>query len=79
MSKKIFSQKTPEERLRRAISELPTRDNQSVLDAQVYLSLSDDALSKLPAFENGEVKFYSIGDVLMGKSTLIQFVKQLKK
>lgn len=59
---------------------LPTNDSQAVEDVKIYSSLSDDDLNKLPAFEpNGEVKFYPVGDSLLGKSALIQFIKQLKK
>lgn len=62
-----------------AMRDLPIYDNEAISAAGVYLSLSDDGLNKLEAFNpDGSVKFYNIGAHILGKSALIQFVKSIK-
>lgn len=74
LSKKSFKQQHDE-----AMSGLPIHDNQAISDVGAYLLMSDELLNQLSNFdENGDFKFYKVGDVLMGKTTLIQFVKSIK-
>lgn len=79
MGKQLVNHKSLEKQHREAISKLPINDIQAVEDVRIYSSMSADELDKLPAFEqNGDVKFYKCGDVVLGKLSLIQFVKSLK-
>ena len=79
MSKQVFQRKSLYQRQKEAISTLPINDNIAVSDARVYSAMSEDELKSLPAFEaNGDVKFYKVGEILLGKLALIQFVKSLK-
>ncbi len=79
MSKQSFNHKSLEKKHREAILKLPINDSQAVEDVRIYSSMSEDELNKLPSFEeNGDFKYYKCGDVLLGKLSLIQFVKSLK-
>lgn len=79
MGKQLFNHKSLEKQHREAISKLPTNDSQAVEDVRIYSSMSADELDKLPAFEqDGSVKFYTVGNTVLGKLSLIQFVKSLK-
>ena len=80
MGKQLFNHKSLEKQHREAISKLPINDSQAVLDAvKLYSSMSDKELNNLPTFsEDGSVKFYYVGSAVLGKLSLIQFVKSLK-
>jgi hypothetical protein len=79
MAKQLFNHKSLEKQHREAISKLPINDSKAVEDVRIYASMSEEELNKLPAFEeNGDFKYYSVGDVLLGKLSLIQFVKSIK-
>ena len=79
MSKQLISRKSLYQRQKEAISSLPIHDSQAIADVNIYSALSEDELNKLPSFEeNGDIKFYKVGDSIFGKQTLIQFVKSLK-
>lgn len=63
-----------------AMDGLPINDEGAMESAEIYLSLSEEGLNKLEAFNpDGTVKFYYIGSFVLGKSALIQFVKSIKK
>lgn len=64
---------------RDAIDSLPIHDTKAVEDAQVYLTLPAETLNKLPQFTpEGDPAFYSVGDILMGKTTLLKFIETIK-
>ena len=69
-------------RIKKALAnsiDLPFDNIQAVEDAHVYSSMTEDGLNNLPAFwPDGTVRFYECGGVLLGRSALIQFIKQLK-
>lgn len=79
MSKKVFNHKSLEKQRQEAISRLPHNDSQAMEDVRIYSAMSESDLAKLPAFdEDGKMKYYKIGDQLLGKLSLIQFVKSIK-
>lgn len=80
MSKKLFNKKSFKQQHQEAINRLPMNDNQAIQDAiTIYSAMSDDELNNLPSFcDDGSVKFYPVGSSLLGKLSLIQFVKSLK-
>lgn len=58
---------------------LPVHDNRAIEDAMVYVTMSKDGFEALPAFwEDGTVRFYEIGGVLLGKNSLKHFVNTIK-
>jgi hypothetical protein len=58
---------------------LPVRNKQAIKDAQVYLDMTDDGFRNLPAFyEDGSVRFYEVGGMLLGKSALTRFIETIK-
>lgn len=72
--KKSLSQK-----LKEVMDGLPINDPRAIEDAQVYVSMTEDGLRRLPAFwEDGTVRFYEIGGVLLGKTALMRFVETIK-
>jgi hypothetical protein len=61
------------------MSNLPLRSDLAIKDAVAYSLMSKSDLEKLEAFDaNGNVKFYEIGGVLLGKSALLKFIETLK-
>jgi len=62
------------------IGSLPLRSERAIKDISSYIQMSKSDLEKLEAFDiNGNVKFYEIGGVLLGKSALLKFVETIKK
>jgi hypothetical protein len=43
-----------------------------------YLKLSDDELDKLPSEDDDGLCFYEVGEILLGKESLIRFVKNYR-
>jgi hypothetical protein len=79
MSKQLFNHKSLEKQHREAILKLPINDSQAVEDVRIYASMSDEELNNLPTFcDDGSVKFYTVGNTVLGKLSLIQFVKSIK-
>lgn len=64
---------------RDAIDSLPIHDTKAIEDVQVYLTLPTEDLNKLPQFNpDGEIAFYQVGDVLLGKIALLRFIETIK-
>jgi len=80
MAKQLFNHKSLEKQHREAISKLPINDSGAVEDVlKIYSSMSDEELNNLPTFcDDGSVKFYTVGNSVLGKLSLIQFVKSIK-
>jgi len=73
VKKKLYQQQQD------AVNSLPIHDSRAVEDVQMYLSLPEETINSLPQFnDDGEIAFYSVGDVLLGKLALIQFIKTIK-
>ena len=79
MSKRPINLKTVRVTLANAMEGLPINDDKALKDAQVYLEMTDEGFRALPAFwDDGSVRFYEVGDVLLGKSALTRFVETIK-
>lgn len=73
------NKKNYKESLASAMESLPTHDSKAHEDAYIYTSMSADDLSKLPNFNpDGSVKFYELGSVLLGKTSLLKFIETIK-
>jgi len=77
MSKKL--KKNLYQQQQDAVNSLPIHDSRAVEDVQMYLSLPEETINNLPQFnDDGEIAFYQVGDSLLGKLALVQFIKQIK-
>ena len=76
---KIQKRKRINEATTSAMSGLPINDKGALESAAIYLSMSEEGLNQLKAFnDDGTVVFYDIGGCLLGKTALLQFVKTIK-
>lgn len=61
------------------LTKLPIDNPRAVEDVYTYTCMADHELQKLPSFnDDGTVKFYNVGDALLGKLSLIKFVETIK-
>jgi hypothetical protein len=80
MSGKSKRTRIEKKRVRTVLDGLPIYNEQAIKDAHAYVCMSQEDLNKLEAFDlSGNVKFYEIGGVLLGKSALLKFVETIKK
>ena len=79
MNSKKTQRKSLIETLASAMDSLPVNDPKAIEDAHVYITMTEEGLRRLPAFwDDGSVRFYEIGGVLLGKSALMKFVETIK-
>ena len=79
----MHNKKTPKkslnERLKETMDSLPVNDQRAIEDANVYVTMTKEGFDALPAFwEDGSVRFYEVGGILLGKSALARFVETIK-
>ena len=79
MNKRPINLKTVKVMLARAMEGLPIDDEKALSDAIVYLEMTDEGFKALPAFwEDGTVRFYEVGPVVLGKNALTKFVEAVR-
>jgi len=75
----LVNKKSLRTTLAKAMDGLPIHDVKAIEDARVYLTMTEDGFNALPAFyEDGSVRFYEVGGILLGKSALKRFIETIK-